>query len=231
MKVEIINLDNESWISKPEKQIQNTAHMMPSRLEMIQPPMTNITGYIEGIKLIEPDISNFAAFPVTITKLAQHYLLALWSLNRMFFLPCLTIEVGPTSTPWSIWLSIKLETNHTNHTVHMYTVGEGSFEKISSNIHDEYSRCLPEKDTLMDSMGSYGIPLTMNIIVDDGIVMIRGKCFVAVVYDHTINKTTLGIFSAGSAYDYKDDNNSGKIVHNRRSDFAIRARNDSYGKV
>ena len=139
----------------------------------------------------------------------------------MFDLPCLTIEVGPTSTPWAIWLSIKLETNHTNHTVHMYTVGEGSFEKISSKIDSEYSHCVPEQDTLMDSMGSYGIPLTMNIIVDDGIVLIRGECFVAVVYDHTINKTTLSKFSAGRAYDpgllYTDDNNSGIIVHNRLS--------------
>ena len=80
-------------------------------------------------------------------------------------------------------------------------------------------------------MGTYGVPLTMNIIVDDGIAMIRSKCFVAVVYDNTINKTTLGTFTAGRAYDDEYDNNSGKIVHNRRSDFAIRARKDSYGKV
>ena len=189
MNVEIIDNEGENIVDEWWILSENQNHHKPVKTTTPKMPLT-LCNHL--------NISDLAVFPVTVSHPDQYHEIILSSGKKPSYdLPELTIKMQGNSTPW---LKMELQTHHRGHTVlwrgHYY--GEESLSSIAE--HDtSLSKTLNEI-------------VRLNIIVDEGVVLVRGKGFVSKVFNHRINKQTLGLFSE-FGYDCADnDDDIGKIV-------------------
>ena len=194
MNVEIIDNEGENIVDEWWILSEKQNHHKPVKTTTPKMPLT-LCNHL--------NISDLAVFPVTVSHPDQYHEIILSSgKNSSYDLPELTVKMQGNSTPW---LKMELQTHHRGHTVHYY--GENSLSSIAE--HD------PSLSKTLNEI------VRLNIIVDEGVVLVRGKGFVSKVFNHRINKQTLGLFSAfGDDCDDNDDD-LGKIVHSLSLLFAF----------
>ena len=196
MKVEII--DDEWWILSEKqyhhKLVKTTTPKMPSTTTSNMPLL--LSHVCPRKEIVNLDISDLAVLPVTVLHPEQDHKIILSSGKKPSYdFPELTIKMQGNSTPW---LKMELRTHHKGHTVNYY--GEESLSSIA------------EHDPLLSK--TLNEIVRLEIIVDEGVVLVRGKGFVSKVSNHRINKQKLGLFSTfGNDDCYDNDDDIGKNVH------------------